>query len=113
MKPTELAKKIGTSAIALCVASFAVVLPVSAQAPTGDPTGTGTTTETTGTTGTTGTAGTTTDDDDGFDWGLLGLLGLLGLAGLAGRKNDDETTRYRDPRTESTTAPPSRIDPNR
>jgi hypothetical protein len=103
MKTSKLAKKVWTGALTLCVASFAVALPVSAQAP-GD---------TTGTTGTgTGTTATAVEEDDGFDWGLLGLLGLLGLAGLARRNNNEEPTRYRAPH-DTTTTPPSRIDPNR
>lgn len=92
MKLSNFAKMAGASALGLSLTVLSLGAPSLAQdAPAVDDTTTTTETEVEG--------------DRDFDWGWLGLLGLIGLAGLA-RKNDDHTTRYREPdevsRTSST-----------
>jgi hypothetical protein len=92
MKLSNFAKMAGASALGLSLTVLTLGAPSFAQdAPVVDDTTTTTETEVEG--------------DRDFDWGWLGLLGLIGLAGLS-RKNDDNTTRYREPdevsRTSST-----------
>ncbi|MBD1870810.1 WGxxGxxG-CTERM domain-containing protein [Oculatella sp. FACHB-28] len=99
MKLSNFAKLAGASALGLSLTVLSVGAPSFAQdAPAVDGTTTTTETEVEGTE-------TEVEGDRDFDWGWLGLLGLIGLAGLA-RKDDDHTTRYREPdevsRTSST-----------
>ncbi len=87
MKRFNISKILGSTVLALSLATLPTVLPASAQTTaTPDATINDTTTDR-----------TTTDRNyqDG-DWGLLGLLGLFGLFGRKSRKADD-TVGYRDP----------------
>ncbi|MEH2164338.1 MAG: WGxxGxxG family protein [Nostoc sp.] len=86
MKRFNISKILGTTVLALSLATLPTVLPASAQ-----------TTTTPDSTTTTTTDSTTTDRNyrDG-DWGLLGLLGLFGLFGRKSRKADDNVG-YSDP----------------
>ncbi|MEH1866897.1 MAG: WGxxGxxG family protein [Nostoc sp.] len=87
MKRFNVSKILGSTVLALSLATLPTVLPASAQ----------TTSTSDGTTTTTTTDNTATDRNyrDG-DWGLLGLLGLFGLLGRKNRKADDNVA-YRDP----------------
>jgi MYXO-CTERM domain-containing protein len=78
VKRFNVSKILGSTVLALSLATLPTVLPASAQT-------------------TTTTDSTTTDRNysDG-DWGLLGLLGLFGLFGRKSRKADDNVA-YRDP----------------
>jgi MYXO-CTERM domain-containing protein len=87
VKRFNVSKILGSTVLALSLATLPTVLPASAQTTTTpDATVTDTTTD-----------DTTTDRNyrDG-DWGLLGLLGLFGLFGRKSRKADDNVA-YRDP----------------
>ncbi|MFN6465358.1 MAG: WGxxGxxG family protein [Nostoc sp. DedVER02] len=86
MKRFNVSKILGSTVLALSLATLPTVLPASAQ-----------TTSTSDGTTTTTTDNTSTDRNyrDG-DWGLLGLLGLFGLFGRKSRKADDNVG-YRDP----------------
>ncbi|MEH1939004.1 MAG: WGxxGxxG family protein [Nostoc sp.] len=87
MKRFNVSKILGSTVLALSLATLPTLLPASAQTTTsGDATVTDTTTDR-----------TVTDRNyrDG-DWGLLGLLGLFGLFGRKSRKAN-ETVGYSDP----------------
>ncbi|MEA5628321.1 WGxxGxxG family protein [Nostoc sp. UHCC 0251] len=87
MKRFNVSNILGSTVLALSLATLPTVLPASAQTTT---TPDGIVTDTT-------TDRTLTDGNyqDG-DWGLLGLLGLFGLFGRKSRKADDNVG-YRDP----------------
>ncbi|MBD2340212.1 WGxxGxxG-CTERM domain-containing protein [Calothrix sp. FACHB-156] len=89
MQRFNLSKILGTTVIALSLATLPTVLPASAQTTT-SPDGTTTT-------DTTNTDRPLTDGNyaDG-DWGLLGLLGLFGLFGRKSRRHDDSAYSNRD-----------------
>ncbi|WP_375514482.1 WGxxGxxG family protein [uncultured Nostoc sp.] len=87
MKRFNVSKILGSTALALSLATLPTVLPASAQ--------TTSTTDGTVTNTTTDRAATDRNYRDG-DWGLLGLLGLFGLFGRKSRKADDNIA-YRDP----------------
>ncbi|MCC5666453.1 WGxxGxxG-CTERM domain-containing protein [Nostoc sp. CHAB 5784] len=89
MKRFNVFKILGSTALALSLATLPTVLPASAQT-TSSPDATVTDTNTT-----TDRAATDRNYQDG-DWGLLGLLGLFGLFGRKSRKADDNVA-YRDP----------------
>ncbi|MCC5647762.1 WGxxGxxG-CTERM domain-containing protein [Nostoc sp. CHAB 5824] len=92
MKRFNVSKILGSTVLAVSLATLPTVLPASAQTTgTSDGTVTNTTTDRTTTDG----AATDRNYQDG-DWGLLGLLGLFGLFGRKSRKADD-TVGYRDP----------------
>ncbi|MEH2416855.1 WGxxGxxG family protein [Nostoc sp.] len=82
MKRSNISKILGSSVLALSLATLPTVLPASAQTTT-------TTTPDASVSGTT-TDRTATDRNyqDG-DWGLLGLLGLFGLFGRKSRRAND------------------------
>ncbi|MHC5734258.1 WGxxGxxG family protein [Nostoc sp.] len=87
VKRFNVSKIIGSTVLALSLATLPTLLPASAQTTaTPDGTVTDTTTDRTATDG---------NYQDG-DWGLLGLLGLFGLLGCKSRK-DNDTVGYRDP----------------
>ncbi|MEA5604513.1 WGxxGxxG family protein [Nostoc sp. UHCC 0252] len=87
MKRFNASKILGSTVLALSLATLPTVLPASAQTTsTSDGIVTNTTTDNTVTDGNYG---------DG-DWGLLGLLGLFGLFGRKSRKADDNVA-YHDP----------------
>ena len=87
MKRFNVSKILGSSVLALSLATLPTILPASAQTTsTPDATVTDTTTD---------SAATDRNYRDG-DWGLLGLLGLFGLFGRKSRKADDNVA-YRDP----------------
>ncbi|MEH2445467.1 MAG: WGxxGxxG family protein [Nostoc sp.] len=80
MKRFNVSKILGSSVLALSLATLPTVLPASAQTTTTpDASVTNTTTDRTATDG---------NHRDG-DWGLLGLLGLFGLFGRKSRRGDD------------------------
>ncbi|MEH2421797.1 MAG: WGxxGxxG family protein [Nostoc sp.] len=85
MKGFNLSKILGSSVLALSLATLPTVLPASAQ--------TTTTPDATVTNTTTDRTATDRNYRDG-DWGLLGLLGLFGLFGRKSRKAD--TIAYGD-----------------
>ncbi|MEH2243792.1 WGxxGxxG family protein [Nostoc sp.] len=86
MKRFNLSKILGSSVLALSLATLPTVLPASAQTTTTpDATVTNTTTDRTATDG----------NYRHRDWGLLGLLGLFGLFGRKSRR-DNETVGYGD-----------------
>lgn len=88
MKFSAFTKVLGTSAIAVSVATLSAVLPASAQVepvPGGAPV----------------IEEGVVEEEEGFDWGLLGLLGLIGLAGLA--RKPEERVQYRDPNVDPST----------
>ncbi|WP_392482400.1 WGxxGxxG family protein [Nostoc sp. C110] len=87
MKRFNVSKILGSTVLALSLATLPTVMPASAQT-TAAPDGTATNT-------TTDRAATDRNYQDG-DWGLLGLLGLFGLLGRKNRKADDNVA-YRDP----------------
>jgi MYXO-CTERM domain-containing protein len=84
VKRFNVSKILGSTVLALSLATLPTVLPASAQ-----------TTTTPDTTTTTDNTATDRNYRDG-DWGLLGLLGLFGLFGRKSRKADDNVA-YRDP----------------
>ncbi|MEH2411888.1 WGxxGxxG family protein [Nostoc sp.] len=86
MKRFNLSKILGSSVLALSLATLPTLLPASAQ----------TTTTPDATVRDTTTDRTATDRNyrDG-DWGLLGLLGLFGLFGRKSRRAND-TVAYGD-----------------
>ncbi|MBG1239825.1 WGxxGxxG family protein [Nostoc sp. NZL] len=87
MKRFNVSKILGSTVLALSLATLPTVLPASAQTTAApDGTVTDTTTDRTATDG---------DYQDG-DWGLLGLLGLFGLFGRKSRRADN-TVGYSDP----------------
>jgi len=87
VKSFNVSKILGSTALALSLATLPTVLPASAQ--------TTTTPDATVTDTTTDRAATDRNYGDG-DWGLLGLLGLFGLFGRKSRKDVDNVA-YRDP----------------
>ncbi|MEH2325056.1 MAG: WGxxGxxG family protein [Nostoc sp.] len=87
MKRFNVSQIIGTTALAVSLATLPTVLPASAQ--------TSSTTDGTVTNITTNRSATDGNYRDG-DWGLLGLLGLFGLFGRKSRKADDNVA-YSDP----------------
>ncbi|MEH2277810.1 MAG: WGxxGxxG family protein [Nostoc sp.] len=80
MKRFNVSKILGSSVLALSLATLPTVLPASAQ--------TTTTPDASVTDTTTGRTATDGNHRDG-DWGLLGLLGLFGLFGRKSRRGDD------------------------
>ncbi|MEH2364340.1 WGxxGxxG family protein [Nostoc sp.] len=86
MKRFNISKILGSSVLALSLATLPTVLPASAQ--------TTTTPDATVTDTTTDRTATDRNYRDG-DWGLLGLLGLFGLFGRKSRRAND-TVGYGD-----------------
>jgi MYXO-CTERM domain-containing protein len=85
VKRFNISKVLGSTVLALSLATLPTVLPASAQ----------TTTIPDTTTTTTDNTATDRNYRDG-DWGLLGLLGLFGLFGRKSRKADNHVA-YSDP----------------
>ncbi len=83
-------KVVGAGVLTLSMAILPLTIPVQAQVTNSPRSDTNPT--------------TTTYDRNDFNWGWLGLIGLLGLGGLTGRRRDEETTRYRDPKTPGATS---------
>ncbi|QIR38797.1 WGxxGxxG-CTERM domain-containing protein [Tolypothrix sp. PCC 7910] len=86
MQRLNVSKILGSTVLALSLATLPSVLPASAQ----------TTTNTDGTTTTTTDRPLTDGNYADGDWGLLGLLGLFGLFGRKSRRHDDSAYSNRD-----------------
>lgn len=86
MQRFNVSKILGSTVLALSLATLPTVLPASAQ----------TTTNPDGTTTTTTDRSLTDGNYADGDWGLLGLLGLFGLFGRKSRRHDDSAYSNRD-----------------